>query len=119
MKLLHGLYKKNKAFYEQTHDIMNINIDYTGTIGSGTIAIEIAPEATIKELLTTFHQAIDKDDFYTIQGGAPPHRRAMKVSYEYYINGKRLRNIHAEITTLALSPSETMMLRVDKGMRVD
>jgi hypothetical protein len=98
---------------------MNINIDYTGTIGSGTIAIEVAPEGTIKELLTTFHEAIDKDDFYTIQGGAPPNRRAMKVSYDYYINDRRLRDIHAAIATLELTSSETMTLRVDKGLRVD
>ncbi|MFT5891731.1 MAG: hypothetical protein ACI9Y7_001838 [Dokdonia sp.] len=98
---------------------MKINIDYTGTVGSGTIAIEVAPEATIKELLTTFHEAVATDDFYTIQGGAPPNRRAMKVGYDYYINDRRLKDIHAAIATLELASSDTMTLLVDKGRRVD
>jgi len=104
---------------KQIKPTMNITINYTGTIGTGHVAIEVNPEATMKELLTTFHEAIQKDDFYTIQGGAPPNRRAMKVHYDYYINGKLLKDIHAKVATLRLSESDTIKLQVDKGMRVD
>lgn len=98
---------------------MNIQLEYTGTIGSGTICLDISDEATVKDMLTAFHQAIDKDDFYTIQGGAPPNRRAMKVRYEYFINTKRLKTLDTQMADLGISLSDTVTLHIDKGMRVD
>lgn len=98
---------------------MNIQLEYTGTIGSGAISLDINAEATVKEMLTTFHEAIQKEDFYTIQGGAPPNRRAMKVRYEYFINSKILKTLDIQMVDLGISLSDTITLHIDKGMRVD
>lgn len=98
---------------------MNIQLAYTGTIGSGAVNLEISPNATVKEMLAAFHEAIQKEDFYTIQGGAPPNRRAMKVRYEYFINSKRLKTLDTQMADLGVSLSDTISLQVDKGMRVD
>ncbi len=98
---------------------MNIQLEYTGTIGSGAVTLDINPEATVKEMLTAFHEAIQKEDFYTIQGGAPPNRRAMKVRYEYFINSKILKTLDIQMTDLGISLSDTITLQIDKGMRVD
>ena len=70
-------------------------------------------------MLAAFHEAIQKDDFYTIQGGAPPNRRALKVPYEYFINSKRSKTLDTQMTDLGISLSDTITLHIDKGMRVD
>lgn len=98
---------------------MNIHLEYTGTIGSGAVTLDISAEATVKEMLTVFHEAIDKEDFYTIQGGAPPNRRALKVRYEYFINSKRMKTLDTQLSDLGISLSDTITLHIDKGMRID
>lgn len=70
-------------------------------------------------MLTAFHQTIQKEDFYTIQGGAPPDRRVMKVRYEYFFNSKRLKILDTKMVNLGISLSDTITLHIDKGMRID
>ncbi len=98
---------------------MILKIAYKGYFGTGEIQITLPEDATVKDLLTQFHIAIEESETYIIQGGAPPHRRAMKVTYDYFINTKSVRKKDVTIASLHLGPTNTVQLLIEKGLRVD
>ncbi|MEP0264312.1 hypothetical protein [Dokdonia sp.] len=98
---------------------MILNIAYKGYFGTGEIQITLLEDATVKDLLTQFHIAIEESETYTIQGGAPPHRRAMQVTYDYFINTKSVRKKDITVASLQLDATNTVQLLIEKGPRVD
>ena len=98
---------------------MDLTIEYRGALGFGSVEVSISDAASIKELITAFHQKIEISEFYSIGAGAPPFRRTISVGYEYRITSDKTPNGISKITDANLKEYDTIIIEVRGGGKVD
>jgi len=98
---------------------MQIVINYYGDIGHGLIEVELPDKATVLHLLRAFHDATETNDYFELKGGAPPNRRQMKVTYDYYINQVLIKDGNKTLSQIRVLAGDKIILKVTKGNKVD
>jgi len=98
---------------------LNLKVDYKGDIGAGVVDLKINEGVKLSEFISVFHQKIEKPETYTIQGGVPPNRKNISVSYQYKINGQRIQDKSLLLSNFNFKENDTILIEVGGGGKVD
>ena len=98
-----------------------IKLTYRGDLGSGELAFDLSEGMIFKDLIQVFHEKTGLPDSYTIYGGAPPNRRPMSVSYDYYLllGEQEYGDWEQDLASLNLAQAKDLVLEIGGGGKVD